>query len=1282
MINIKFKVFILVFCAFALKIKAQQVTYINDFINWKIVATGSETNSKSLLTFDNASLQNVASLPVYSHVLRHGYNADITAEFNTLQYIDLTNEELALLEGTKVDYDIKLKINLFTYERKQAVNISFTPFIRDPATGKIKKVSFFSIKVNLSPSLSAKTAATYNWADNSVLAKGDWVRFEIIQNGIYKIDSKFLSDAGLDASGVDVSKIRLYGNGGGMLPQANANTNSDDLIENPIEVKDVNQNGKFDGNDYFIFYGEGAHKWEFETSSFTYKHRTNRYTNQNYYYITIGEAGGKRITTQASETGTANDTCSAFDELYYHEKDEINFLKSGREWYGEEFFRDLSYDFKVSIPDRVQNEPVKIRSQALARSEQPSNFTISNNGSVVLVQNIPTIIFTYEGNLTNTPDTAVDSFTAAGNDLNINYKYNRLSNNYKGWLNFFELTMRRQLKFNGGQVIFRDSKSLGGGNLTEFAFDANGQTVNIWEITNPTEPKKQETNISGSILKFKLNTPALREFVAFSENTFRTPDIKLVQKIENQNLHAISNVDMVIVSHNDFVEEAERLAKHHKDYDNLDVAVVTPQQIFNEFSSGKQDVSAIRNFLKMLYDKPVTVGKEIKYLLLFGDASYDYKDIKSNNTNLVPTYQSRNSISPVYSYCSDDFYGQLDDDEGFWTENDSDIETVDLGIGRFPVQTTEQARQMVDKVISYTKPETFGNWRNNISFIADDEDSNNHFNDAQVYSTIVERDHKVYNVNKIYLDGYKQVAVGSGSRYPEVNEQINRTIENGALVINYSGHGGELGLAAEQIIDIPMVNSWSNTKNLPLFITATCEFSRFDDPGRTSAGELVLLNPNGGGIALFTTVRLVYAWPNLILNTEVYQDNIFTPLPNGKMPRLGDIYRRTKSRKQNLNLNSRNFTLLGDPAVTLAYPENTVVTTEINGADVSTNASNLDTIGALGKVTIKGFVADASGAKLSNFNGTVYPTVFDKEVQLKTLANDPTSKVAPYSQYKNIIYNGKASVKNGDFEYSFIVPKDISYSKSNSKISYYATNNTTDAHGYYDSIVVLGTDQSAPIDNTGPTVRLFMNDTTFKFGGITNENPTLLALVSDLNGISTTGTGIGRDITAVLDGDRKELIILNSYYEAKLDSYQDGIISYPLKNLKEGHHNIKVKVWDVYNNSAEGYTEFLVAKSDKLAIKSLMNYPNPFSQRTTFYFEHNKQGEELYVDIDIYSTDGKLIKSLNSHIPAANANFDGLEWNVAEDYGNNTAQGIYLFRIKVRSGNDTIEETEKMVFIK
>jgi len=460
-----------------------------------------------------------------------------------------------------------------------------------------------------------------------------------------------------------------------------------------------------------------------------------------------------------------------------------------------------------------------------------------------------------------------------------------------------------------------------------------------------------------------------------------------------------------------------------------------------------------------------------------------------------------------------------------------------------------------------------------------------------------------------------------------------------------------------------------------MFVTATCEFSRFDDPGRTSAGELVLLNPNGGGIGLLTTVRMVYAWPNSILNRAIYANNMFARI-NGEWPRLGDVFRKAKNAA--IDLNNRNFTLLGDPAVMLNYPEEEVITTEVNG--VPTGSS--DTVGALSKVTIKGEVRDRAGNKLTNFNGIVYPTVFDKQSKLTTLGNDPSSTRQAFYQYKNIIYKGKASVKDGEFEFSFIVPQDISYIKGHARISYYATDYKTDANGIYDSLMVTGTDVSAPVDQTGPTIKLYMNDTTFKFGGVTNQNPTLLALVTDLHGINTTGNGVGRDITAILDNDRSNMLILNDYYQAGLNSYQSGEIRFPLHDLSNGRHSIKVKVWDVYNNSAEGYTEFVVASSDKLAVKHLINYPNPVSGKTTFYFEHNKQGQEMFVDVDIMTMNGQLIKTLTAHVPEAAANFDGLEWDITGEPEENIKQGIYLFRVKVRCGNDTEILTEKMVVIK
>lgn len=1258
---------LLVFCAAA----AQDTVTVNQALHWKLVTAPQDQSGKTFLTFDNATPQNVAPyIPGFSYTLKHGYTAEITAEVIPVATEDILPHEWAGLATNDFDYTITPKVIFFTQNRQPAAKVVFVPLIREAIGGKVKKITAFTLKVIIKPT-PVLAKGSYAWQQKSVLASGNWVKIPVTKTGMYKLDVKYLNKAGVAAEGKDINSLRLYGLGGAMLPQASDAPKTDDLIENAIEIRDVNQNGLFDGSDFIMFYGEGPGAWEFDYNTLKYSYSSHIYSDVNYYYLVVEGQGGVRVADQASETASPTHTTTVFDHLYYYEKDNTNLLKSGREWYGEEFDRVTSYDFTVDIPDLDTDQDIRIRSEAVARSQSQSVFTTICNGQTVLAQPIKGVSLSYEDDFIDTPYPAESSFKTSSSPLNIKYTYNKPPG-AKGWLNYFEIWARRKMRFNGGQVIFSDSKNLGAGNTTEFLFDPNGQNVTIWEVTNPLRPYRQTTTLAGSQLRFVLNTPTLRRFIAFNESQLMVP--AEAEKVNNQNLHALQGVEMVIVVHPDFKAEADRLAKYHEDKDNLKTLVVTPKEIYNEFSSGKQDVSAIRNFLKMLYDRGASGGDSLRYLLMFGDASYDYKDRLKNNTNFVPTYQSRNTYNPVFSYCSDDFFTHLDDDEGAWIEDFNKHETIDIGLGRLPVQTIEQARQMVDKIIGYKKVTTYKEWRNSVTFIADDEDNDQHFTDAQKFSAVVEGQNPEFTVDKVYLDAFKQVSLGSGARYPEVVDIFNRKVTRGSLVINYNGHGGEQGLAHEQILDVPMINNWQN-ENLPMFVTATCEFSRFDDPGRTSAGELVLLNPHGGGIGLLTTVRMVYAWPNSILNRAIYNNNIFART-NGEWPRLGDVFRKAKN--DSPDLNNRNFTLLGDPAVMLNYPDNEVITTAVNG--VPTGAS--DTAGALSKVTIRGEVRDRAGNKLTSFNGVVYPTVFDKRSKLTTLGNDPGSVKRSFEMYKNIIYKGTASVKDGEFEFSFIVPQDISYIQGHARISYYATDYNTDANGIYDSLVVTGTDAAAPIDQTGPTIKLYMNDTTFRFGGVTNENPTLLALVTDLHGINTTGNGIGRDITAILDDDRSNIMILNDYYQASLNSYQSGEVRFPLYNLSNGWHSIRVKVWDVYNNSAEGYTEFVVAPSDKLAVKHLINYPNPVSNKTTFYFEHNKQGQELFVDIDIMNMSGQLIKTLTAHVPKAGANFDGLEWNLTDEPEENIKQGVYLFRVKVRCGNDTEILTEKMVVIK
>ncbi len=639
-----------------------------------------------------------------------------------------------------------------------------------------------------------------------------------------------------------------------------------------------------------------------------------------------------------------------------------------------------------------------------------------------------------------------------------------------------------------------------------------------------------------------------------------------MRKIENQNLHGAGPRDMIIITHPLFREQADRLAAFHEERDNLTVLVTEIGDVYNEFSSGAQDITAIRNFMKLLYDS-APAGEEPRYLLLFGDASFDYKDRIENNSNYVPTWEDEESLVIVYSIASDDYYGFLDG------PGDN---MLDIGIGRLPVQTVEQAIVAVDKIIHYATNTslTMKDWRNYVCFVADDEDGNLHLRQAEEMAAFIDTNYGVYNIDKIYVDAFPQVSTPGGQRAPDVNKAINSRIDKGSLIMNYTGHGGEVGWGHERFLENSDINSWTNYDHMPIFITATCEFSRYDDPERVSAGEYAYLNPQGGAIAMFTTARATFGGSNFNLNTALF-DYMFE-LNGEEYYRFGDLIRLAKN-NGGVDGNDKKFILLGDPALHLAYPMHDVVTTRINNEEVS---STPDTLQALSKITVEGEVINPLGGG-DGFSGTLYSIVYDKPSKVTTLATDPTSYVNTFDFQNNVLYKGKAQVNDGKFSFTFIVPKDIAYQYGFGKISYYAANETEDAHGFYRNILVGGLDQLAEPDVNGPSVELFINDEYFAFGGITDENPDMLAFVSDASGINTVGTGIGHDIVAILDGNTDKPIILNDFYESDLNSYTSGTIRYPFHNLEEGLHTLSLKVWDVFNNSAEAYLEFTVVSSGR-----------------------------------------------------------------------------------------------------
>ena len=1114
---------------------------------------------------------------------------------------------------------------------------------------------------------------------NSVLATGSWYKIALKDPGIYKIDVSFLNNLGINTSSLSSASIRIFGNGGGMLEEENAIIPQDDLSEISIMINDGND-GIFNGSDYFLFYGEGPDKWLKDSVNKKFIHQKNIYTDSAYYFISIFGAG-KRVNI-LPQTLSPNLTVNYYSERYFHELDSVNLLSSGKDWFGEEFMnapgKTLSRTFSVLLPGLQTSSPVTIISDCIARSVNiGSRFDLQINNQLVQQINIPSTggsIYDFFAHQTQ----QISNATLPQETFQVNYTYVPGGFNAQAWLNWFEIHARSSLSLSSsGRLLFRDWNSVGN-NIGEFIISNANNTTQVWDITNPPSPLQMTGNFSANEFRFVHDCSRLREYVAFNPANTLVP--VSAGRIANQNLHNSQTADFLIVTHPALLIQAERLANFHRKKDNLKVVVVTTEQIFNEFSSGSLDPVAIKDFVKMYYDK--ASGNPVykpKYLLLFGRASFDYKNRIINNTNLVPAYENKISIDPLSTYTSDDFFGFLDDNENINSGLVTNL--LDIGIGRIPAKNPEEAKNYVDKVEAYFSKESFGSWRTNISFVADDEDNNLHLQDAEIITSTAATANPLFNIQKIYLDAFKQESGSGGSRYPLVNETINNRIFNGTLLFNFNGHGGSSRLAEEVIMDQEMINGWKNDYRLPLFITATCDFAPYDNPFTNSLGENILLRPRTGGIGLMTTTRLVFSFSNRIINNN-YLQIALKPDASGNYKSLGESLMAAKNYTyQNSGdiTNNRKFTLLGDPALTLAFPKVKIKTNKINAAIVPLQS---DTLSAGKKTVIEGEITDFNGALLPGFNGTIFTTVFDKPQTINTLGNDPSSPVTTFQQQSTVLFKGKAVVSNGKFSVEFKVPKDINYQYGNGKISYYSENGIVDGGDNFNGFVVGGSSSVIDNDKEGPVINAWLNDEKFVNGGISNQSPVLLLKLSDSSGINTSGIGIGHDISITIDNDINRFSVLNEFYEAELGNYRLGTVRFQLPFFEPGPHSIKIKVWDVLNNSSEYLLEFTVANDEELVISHVLNYPNPFTTKTQFWFEHNKPREDLSVRIQIYTMTGRVIKSIEKTINTAGNRSSELEWDGRDEFGDKLGRGVYLYKIQIQNnGSKPRTIIEKLVIL-
>jgi hypothetical protein len=847
----------------------------------------------------------------------------------------------------------------------------------------------------------------------------------------------------------------------------------------------------------------------------------------------------------------------------------------------------------------------------------------------------------------------------------------------------------------GDQLDFRDLASVGQGQILEWVVDQGQSIHRIWDVTDPKQPINMALTENGVQRRFRTNGDILREFIAFRNTGYPSPTV--VARVPNQDLHATTlPTDLVIVCPPEFMSQAARLAERRSS-EGLNVVLVSPQQIYNEYSSGSRDATAIKRYMRMLYDRAGSDPELMpRHLLLFGDGSYNNLVQSTVNQNYIPTYQSLESIDPRRCYVSDDYFGLLDEQEG-----ESTADLLDIGVGRLPISSLAQATDVVNKLLNYDRLQlnsTSGavcdassgggipDWRTHVLFASDDQEGDIfegviHMDQSDRIARTIESEHPRYNVDKVYLDAYQQVVTPGGERYAQGNKDLRDKVQKGVLLVNYIGHGGEVGWAHERFLDNGTINAWTNAEGLPLFVTATCEFTRWDDPGRTSAGELVLLNPNGGGIGLMTTARLAFSGQNFNLAQSFY-DHIFRSTDDiGREAQLGDVFRETKvymSSNFGSQTNHRHFVLMGDPSMRLAMPKANIVITGVT----DTLGNPIDTLKALSTVRINGFVDNGSGQPAVDFNGVVIPTVFDKEAEQSTLANDGGSPFE-FKARKSTLYRGRASVVQGVFSFTFVVPNDINFSVGNGRVSCYAENGVLNAAGSKNDILVGGAATDVVADQTGPNIDLFMNDENFVSGGITDGTPLLYAKLFDENGINTVGSSIGHDLLAILDENTDQAIVLNEVYEADLDTYKSGQVRYRLSDLAEGEHDLRLKAWDTHNNSSDRTIEFVVTNSPEIALERVLNYPNPFTTRTEFFFEHNRPCNTLDVQVQIFTVSGRLIKTLSRQLACEGYRSEGLEWDGRDDFGDKIGRGVYVYRLSVATPEgERAEKFEKLVLLR
>ncbi|MCQ2282413.1 MAG: type IX secretion system sortase PorU [Bacteroidales bacterium] len=1097
------------------------------------------------------------------------------------------------------------------------------------------------------------------FVQHSMLASGSWYKFPISQTGVYQITSSDIPSL----NGTPCRQIALMGAPGGMLPISNKAHQTDDLSPIPIEILDANGNGIFDPEDRLVFFAESPNVWRFNSQKSQFEYAVHAYANSNYYFLTtqLPESIEHTRISDTSLTVSANYEINTYTAVATYHVDNINTHGGGQIWVADKFTSSLSSrSYTIEMPAPSSSNQIAVR-YAFAHISDYSATLSLQCGSESRQQSFTNY---------NTYLTFYETFAApSGNNVSFTINYRPNESKASGYLDYIEVSTQTPLVFSGNELIFRNSQQLYEGNVRRFNVRGNSNGIRIWDVTNVNQAYSLPIeNASSSTFSFLAPTDKARTFVAFIPT--EAPHPGGIVSVDNQDLHGSHLPDYVIVSHPEFLEQAQRLADIHSQHDGFNVLVTTEEQVYNEYSSGMSDPVAIRRMMRQMRSKD-TSGINPRYLLLFGKGTYDNRDLLGLHQQTVITYQTPASFdSEGSAHPSDDIYGYLSDEVSGAFEG-----AMTVSIGRLPAKSKSEATHLVNKIDSYINRSDFahndirGDWRNYVALLADDADPScsgdtNFASDSEIMARRIRQKYPQINIDRIYADSYIQQSGADGSYYPDVNNALRQRINYGCLLLNYIGHGSSSYIGTERYMEFSDIEKYTNNDRLTFFITSTCSFGHYDHAGDICGAEQFLL-ADAAGIGIISAARPIHH--NQRFNTNTC---LFSLDPNNT---IGDALRLAK----NATSVSHCIALLGDPALRLSIPRNQVVVTKINNRAIDT--AIIDSVEVLSKVTIEGEIRDAGGSLLTDFNGTIYPIVYDREVACRTLANDNDSTEIDFVQQKNVLFKGRETVRGGRFEYSFIVPRDVSYHYDYAKLSHYARSESDDATGQYGNIMFGGFNEQMEITELHPTVELFIGDSTFRSGSITNETPTIFARLRDSVGINAAGSGLGHDITATIDGNPYSTVTLNDYYQPNIRDSRGGEITYTLGKLENGRHTLTLKCWNIFNYSGSATIDFVVANDKLVQIGQMTSAPNPANDHTTIRIEHNMPAVLQHATVDIFDIRGNRVRQFFTQ-PADNSCVVAIPWNFTSESGALVPKGIYIARATLIATDGTlITQTCKII---